>query len=193
MERDIRSTGDSMNQRSSGRRRRFRGVVNGRSVELEIGSSDVSILSAHDENNGPVKLAYSVEEMSEGHLSLILEGRSAEVVVKPGGSGRYIVHLSGRNFEVDLKDEKGLLLERFGLAGISHEGIHEVRAPMPGLVLSVGIEAGSHVSLGQGLVVLEAMKMENELRASSEGTVKAIHVAAGDAVSKNDLLLEIQD
>ncbi|MEX0746902.1 MAG: biotin/lipoyl-containing protein [Rhodothermales bacterium] len=182
-----------MAQRGTEKLRRYRGVVNGRCVELEIGSNELTILPPPDENSGSEKLAYSVAVMSEGHLSLIVDGRSIEAVVRRGSPGRYVVHIMGRDVEVDLKDEKMLLVERFGLAGTSREGIREVRAPMPGLVLSVGIAAGEHVSPGQGLVVLEAMKMENELRAESGGTVKAVHVAPGDAVGKNDLLLEILD
>ena len=182
-----------MAQHSSERRRRYRGVVNGRSVELELGSSELTVLPPPDDAARPRNLAYSVEEMSEGHLSLIVDGRSIEAVVSRSSAGRYVVHINGRDFDVDLKDEKKLLLEKFGMADISREGIHEVRAPMPGLVLSVSIAAGERVSSGQGLVVLEAMKMENELRAGWDGTVKAVHVAPGDAVGKNDLLLEIHD
>lgn len=85
-----------------------------------------------------------------------------------------------------------MLLERFGIASAASSGLVEVRAPMPGLVLSLGVEEGQIVATGDGLVVLEAMKMENELRAAAPGTVRSIHVVRGDAVGKNDLLVEIE-
>lgn len=100
--------------------------------------------------------------------------------------------MAGREFDVHIKDERDLLLERYGLAETAAAGTQAIRAPMPGLVLSVAVEPGQHVSEGTGLAVLEAMKMENELRAEHDGTVKAVHVSPGDAVGKNDLLLELE-
>ena len=95
-------------------------------------------------------------------------------------------------FDVSLKDERALLLERFGLSGGGESDMLKVRAPMPGMVLSVVVKPGQHVEAGTGALVLEAMKMENELRIEREGTVQAVHVAPGDSVGKNDLLLEIE-
>ena len=61
---------------------------------------------------------------------------------------------------------------------------------MPGLIVRVSVAAGDSVQAGQGLVVMEAMKMENELRAHGAGTVKAVHVEAGKAVEKGTVLVE---
>lgn len=93
---------------------------------------------------------------------------------------------------MDLQTEKDLLLERFGLAESEKDGHHEIRAPMPGLVLSLHVKEGEPVTEGDAIVVLEAMKMENELRAATGGTIKSVHVTVGDAVGKNDLLVEIE-
>ena len=83
------------------------------------------------------------------------------------------------------------MLAAMGFSGAADTGHNEVRAPMPGLVLDVMVEAGQEVEAGDGLVVLEAMKMENELRAGAAGVVSSIHVAAGDAVGKNAILIEL--
>jgi pyruvate carboxylase subunit B len=64
-------------------------------------------------------------------------------------------------------------------------------APMPGLVVRVNVKAGDTVEAGQGLIVMEAMKMENELRAHGAGVVKAVRVAPGDAVEKGAVLVEM--
>ncbi|HMB90120.1 MAG TPA: acetyl-CoA carboxylase biotin carboxyl carrier protein subunit, partial [Rhodothermales bacterium] len=104
---------------------------------------------------------------------------------------RVRVTLRGRQIEVQIKDQRALLLERFGLDDAGAAAQREAHAPMPGLVLRVLVEPGQQVEAGDGLVVLEAMKMENELRAQAPGTIAAIHVNPGDAVSKNALLLEI--
>ncbi len=137
-------------------------------------------------------LEYDAAELGEGSYTLLIDGRSVEAVVEPVGDGRLRVTLGGRQVEVQVKDEKALLLERFGMAADAGAAEREIRAPMPGLVLSVLVEAGQEVKEGQGLVVLEAMKMENELRAPAPGTVKAVHATPGEAVAKKALLIEFE-
>ena len=110
-------------------------------------------------------------------------------VERDGGTTR--VWVDGAPVEVETRTDADLLLERFGLDVGDAAADREVHAPMPGLVLRVLVEPGDEVAEGQGVVVLEAMKMENELTAPAAGTVAAVHVAAGDAVAKNDLLVEV--
>ena len=129
--------------------------------------------------------------LGNGSYLLRHDGASRVVTVERH-EGRMTVWIDGAPIEVVLKTEADLLLERFGLDTGDAAAEREVRAPMPGLVLRVLAEAGEAVEAGQGLVVLEAMKMENELRAPAAGRLAAVHVAPGDAVGKNDLLLEIE-
>lgn len=119
-------------------------------------------------------VAYAFEPVSENYFSLLIDGRSLPVVVEdvPGGGLR--VTIAGRQVDVAVQDEKALLLERFGLNEAAGPPEHVVRAPMPGLVLNVLVEPGQAVRAGDGLLVLEAMKMENELRAHTDGVVKAL-------------------
>ena len=121
---------------------------------------------------------------------LVVDGRPRVATVERDG-GVVRVWVDGTPVEVDVKTEADLLLERFGLDAGDAGADREVRAPMPGLVLRVLVEPGQAVAAGQGVAVLEAMKMENELSAPAAGTVAAVHAAAGDAVAKNDLLVEI--
>ncbi len=125
-------------------------------------------------------------------FALALDSRNVPVIVEPLPDGRLRVTVDGRTIDVAVQDEKDLLLERFGIAAGAAGGLREVRAPMPGLVLSVSVAPGQPVEAGAGLLVLEAMKMENELKADAAGVVKSIHVAPGDAVSKNTLLIEFE-
>ncbi len=121
---------------------------------------------------------------------VIVDGRPRVVTVeRDGGTAR--VWVDGTPVEVEVRTEADLLLERFGLDAGDAGAEREVRAPMPGLVLRVLVEPGQAVEAGAGLVVLEAMKMENELTAPAAGTVAAVHAAPGDAVGKNDLLVEV--
>lgn len=135
---------------------------------------------------------YAFEPVSEGYFSLLIDGRSLPVVVEETPGGRLRVTIAGREVDVTVQDEKALLLERFGLNESSGPAERALHAPMPGLVLSVMVEPGQTVQPGDGLLVLEAMKMENELRAHTDGVVKALHVTPGDAVGKNALLLEFE-
>ena len=121
---------------------------------------------------------------------LVVDGRPRVVTVEREGSTAR-VWVDGAPVEVEVRTEADLLLERFGLDTGDAAAAREVRAPMPGLVLRVSAAVGQTVDAGEGLVVLEAMKMENELTAPAAGTVTAIHAAAGDAVGKNDLLVEL--
>ena len=140
-------------------------------------------------NGQPVD--YTFEAVSEGYYTLLVDGKTYPVVIEPVSPDRVRVTLRGRQIEVQVKDQRALLLERFGLTDAGAAAQREVHAPMPGLVLRILVEPGQEVQAGDGLVVLEAMKMENELRAQAPGTIAAIHVNAGDAVSKNALLLEV--
>ncbi|WP_146088847.1 biotin/lipoyl-containing protein [Neolewinella xylanilytica] len=91
-----------------------------------------------------------------------------------------------------LSDNYDLLVERLGLSVNVEAATNEVTAPMPGLILEVLVEVGQEVTGGTPLLVLEAMKMENVLKADGEGTVKAIRVSKGDAVDKRQLLIEME-
>lgn len=122
-------------------------------------------------------------------VHLLLAGRSYVLTLEPTPSGAVRVTHAGRTTTVRLKTERDLLLERLGFSGASAAGPSALHAPMPGLVLQVLVEPGQAVEAGQGLVVLEAMKMENELRADAAGTVAAVHVAPGTAVGKGELLV----
>jgi len=138
-------------------------------------------------------LPVSFEATGPAEYSLLLDGQSVPVVVTPAGPPKtYDVTAAGHTWTVRVKDERDLLLERFGLDEALGAGEIAIRAPMPGLVLEVRVAVGDTVAVDEGLLVLEAMKMENELKAPAEGQVKAIHVVSGDAVGKNELLIEFE-
>ncbi|MCH7475204.1 MAG: hypothetical protein IIA27_11070 [Gemmatimonadetes bacterium] len=122
-----------------------------------------------------------------------MEGSTTPMVVEQGGEhDGWTVQVAGRAWPVEVLDERAMQLREMarrsdGAAG----GGGLVKAPMPGLVLRWEVEEGQSVGRGTGLVVLEAMKMENEIRAVGVGVVRRILVAAGTAVEKGTPLVEI--
>jgi biotin carboxyl carrier protein len=115
------------------------------------------------------------------------------VVVRPGATrGAYTLWLDGYRFEVEALDERMRTIRELSGASAGPKGPAPIIAPMPGLVVRINAKVGDQVQAGQGLVVMEAMKMENELRAQAAGTVKSILVTTGTAVEKGMLLIELE-
>ncbi len=127
--------------------------------------------------------------------SLLVENESHEVFVEAGSANQpnvYGVLVSGERYLVKVQDERS---RRLALADRSVKpppGELIIKAPIPGLVIKVGVTPGQVVAEGDSLVILEAMKMENELRAPREGTVHEVRVGPGDQVALGQVLLSIR-
>ncbi len=131
-----------------------------------------------------------------GRYSLLIGGRSYDIfarrISKPGQRDgvTYEIHLAGQRFEVHVEDERSrLLAELVGSGSTSTEAT--VQAPMPGLVLDIPVEPGATVTEGQTVVVLEAMKMENDLPSPISGTIKEVHVTKGQTADQGETLVTI--
>jgi pyruvate carboxylase subunit B len=115
------------------------------------------------------------------------------VVVRPGATrGAYTLWLDGWRFEVEALDERTRAIRELSGASAGPSGPAPLKAPMPGLIVRVSVQVGDQVQAGQGIVVMEAMKMENELRATAAGKVKSILASPGTAVEKGALLVELE-
>jgi biotin carboxyl carrier protein len=131
-----------------------------------------------------------------GRYSLLIGGKSYEVVVRqlPRDDDEeglnYEVLVAGQRFEVHVEDERERALIG-SLKGTHESGEIMMRAPMPGLVLHILPEVGHRVERGQTIVVLEAMKMENDLATPRNGTIKEIRVNKGQTVNQGDVLAVI--
>ena len=124
---------------------------------------------------------------------LTLGNEVHRVLVRPGeGRGRYTLWVDGFRFEVEALDERSRAIRELAASTAKPSGPAPLVAPMPGMIVRVQVTEGEVVQPGQGLVVMEAMKMENELRATAAGAVRRVHVAAGTAVEKGALLLEME-
>jgi acetyl/propionyl-CoA carboxylase alpha subunit len=114
------------------------------------------------------------------------------VAEKRGGRGRYTLWVDGYRFDVEALDERTRSIRDLSAANAAPLGPAPVLAPMPGLIVRVNVAPGDEVEAGQGVIVMEAMKMENELRATSSGKVKSVEVSPGTAVEKGALLVALE-
>ena len=169
--------------------------------ELEIGGKVRTVrVARRDDDRLDVAIddrLFQVDHRAVGRQSLSLlvsEGdramRSVDVTVaaKPGGAG-FDVSFDGQTLPAALVSRFG---GRAGAAGAQGTGPQHVIAPMPGKIARLLVAPGDAVEARQGLVVIEAMKMENELRASRAGRVQAIKVAEGQSVEAGALLVTVE-
>ena len=133
----------------------------------------------------------SIEMAGNGAYSVLENGASFRVISSRNGS-TYEVLCDGISEEVRVETERSRLLRKYSSVSAQKARVDELRAPMPALVVRVEVEAGQEVVAGQGLVVLEAMKMENELKATHAGRVKEVRIEKGKAVEKGELLLVLE-
>jgi biotin carboxyl carrier protein len=160
--------------------------VGDQEIELSLDGDEIEV-------NGKT-LNASVADVAGTPVRMLTIGDEVHrIVVRPGPTrGRYVLWVDGYRHEVEALDERMRAIRE--LAGQSAEkaGPAPLIAPMPGMIVRVNVQPGDVVHAGQGLVVMEAMKMENELRASTTATVKAVHAQVGAAVDKGALLLELE-
>ena len=159
--------------------------IDGRTYEVELDDGAVRV----DGRAAEVDLRSSG---GSGLRHLVLDGRSHTVKARRVGGGAWEVEVGGRAHRVSALDERRRAIRSVAGAGAAARGPLEVAAPMPGLIVGVEVEEGDEVERGAGLVVIEAMKMENEIRADADGRVASVRVAAGQAVEKGETLLVIE-
>ncbi len=131
------------------------------------------------------------------HYSLLVDDHSYDLYIRAvpereAGAAVYEVSLGGRTYVVGVRDERAQALA--SLAGEGHvSGDAAIRAPMPGLVSNIVAPEGVYVERGQPVIVLEAMKMENDLTTPRAGLVKSVKVSKGQTVNQNDVLAIVGD
>jgi biotin carboxyl carrier protein len=157
-------------------------IINEEQYEIEIDKDGGVLLNGEPRDVDFLNLGGSL-------YSVITQNQSLEVVIDDEDNTIEVM-MNGRLYETQVLDERALLMaqRRGGLGGSSGE----VHSPMPGLIVLVAVENGQVVEQGQTVVILESMKMQNELKAPINGTVSAIHVEAGQTVDKNAFLIEIE-
>lgn len=136
------------------------------------------------------ELPLDVNTTQNGILSLLIEGKSYEVKQESSATETNIV-VGTQRFAAEVRDPRSLRSRR-SLGGGGEEGVKKITAPMPGKVVRVLAPAGTAVEAGQSVLVIEAMKMQNEMKSPKKGTVKKINAVEGAAVEAGQVLAEVE-
>lgn len=135
---------------------------------------------------GESGITADVAEIAPNVFSVLLSGRSYEVHVTPSFGGQLQLQTCGLEFPAEVIDPRSWRGRRHG--GTEAEGRQQIAAPMPGKVVRLLVKAGDTVEAGQGLLVVEAMKMQNEIRSPKSGKVERVLAAEGQAVNAGEVL-----
>ncbi|RYD51147.1 MAG: acetyl-CoA carboxylase biotin carboxyl carrier protein subunit [Sphingobacteriales bacterium] len=138
--------------------------------------------------------AVSIEVLPNGVISILRDGKSYTALVDTIDRDAKTVQLriNNRPYTVAIEEPLDRLLKSMGLDTAAGAKVEPVKAPMPGMILRILVAPGQDVQKGDGLLVLEAMKMENVLKATTSGTVKAVLAVEKTAVEKGTVLIEME-
>lgn len=132
------------------------------------------------------EVAVDVAEIAPNTFSILLDGQSFEINVAPSLDGKLKLHNGTQEFMAEVIDPRAWSGRRHG--SVEAEGRQQIVSPMPGKVVRLLVKVGEHVEEGQGLLVVEAMKMQNEIHSPKSGTVERILAQEGQPVNAGEIL-----
>jgi len=133
-----------------------------------------------------------ISDLGENKFHVIHNHKSYNIEVIRVEGKNMSIKVNDNIYQAKVSDSFDLLLEKMGISNALEKKAGNLNAPMPGLVLSIEVEEGATIQKGDALLVLEAMKMENVIKASGDGIIKSIKATKGEAVEKGELLIEFE-
>lgn len=159
-------------------------IINNQQFEIEINKDGTLTVNGEKREADFLPISGSL-------YSIIKDNRSLELAIEDAPDSKYEILMEGRLYEGMVLDERAMMMmNRKG--GLTLDS-GDVNSPMPGLIVEVTVNEGDTVTQGQTVVILESMKMQNELKAPRDGVVQSVSVSQGQSVEKNALLLSIGD
>lgn len=164
--------------------------------KIKAGNQEFEILPKSNSHEGVLNgESYSLNVNKEDNGFHLLQNHKSyrvSVVNADYDAKSFEIMVNGNTYQIEAKDRFDLLLKELGMENLNSSAVNDLKAPMPGLVLSIKVAPGDTVQKGDALIILEAMKMENVLKSSAEGVVKSINVKTGVAVEKNQILIAFE-
>jgi biotin carboxyl carrier protein len=163
----------------------YRATVN------EKDTFDIDFLSGQPTLNGE-PFAWDLVPLNDRQFHILHQNRSfvAELLELNAAEKSVTLKINRGIHTVKLKDRFDLLLAQMGMESANKARINDIKAPMPGLILSINVQVGDTVQKGDTVLILEAMKMENVIKAPGESTIKRVRIQRGESVEKNQVLIE---
>ncbi|TRZ69968.1 MAG: biotin/lipoyl-binding protein [Bacteroidetes bacterium] len=156
-------------------------------IELLSRAGNKVLLAVDD-----LKYELDVVMVEKGIYSILYNGHSYNVELIEGESSKeYIVNTFARSFVAEIVDAETKYLQN-RLQGTEHKGENDISSPMPGKVVKIPVSVGENVTAGQTLIVVEAMKMQSEFKASSDRIVKEVLVKEGDTVNSHQIMMRVE-
>jgi biotin carboxyl carrier protein len=155
---------------------------------FEVENKDSSFLV----NGEPIQLDLSSIGYNSAHVLYQNKSFNTELVELNKADKTCKIKVNGNIYQISIEDQFDVLLKQLGLDNLTANKVLEIKAPMPGLVLKVLVAENAEVKKGDNLLILEAMKMENILKSSTDGVVKKILIKQGDKVEKNQILIQFK-
>lgn len=161
-------------------------TVGERTFEIELAGETILV-------DGEPSKAELANAGSSGLRRLLVDGESHRLIARRGEEkGMWELHLDGIRILAEVVDERTRTIRAMTARSQTPRGPRPIKAPMPGMVVRISVQPGERVGAGQGVVTIEAMKMENELRAEAPGIVSKIAALPGTAVEKGAILVEFE-
>ncbi len=163
---------------------KYTALIGGQEIQVEFEGTLPTVRA----RVGKREYELNLQEVEPGVFWFNSEDQSIEATVTTNGDG-YQVRIGNRHLHVELLDGRSAFLRS---SQPDHDGIAELRSPMPGKVFRILVEQGDTVEANQGLLVIEAMKMQNEMKSPKRGTIRKLSVEEGMIVNAGDLLVEVE-
>jgi biotin carboxyl carrier protein len=160
-------------------------TIDGKLHHVEVRRSNGGWLCKLDDK----EISLDTVAAGDGVLSLLHEGKSYEVKRESGPTGAHI-WVGGNRYSVEVRDPRSLRNRRN--AGNAEDGPRKLVAPMPGKIVRILVEEKTSVEVGQGIVVVEAMKMQNEIKSPKKGVVQKLNATVGASVNAGDVLAVVE-
>jgi biotin carboxyl carrier protein len=142
----------------------------------------------------PAQLDWDLLELKDGKFHILVDNQAyqATLVGADYVNKTFEIKVNKKTYQVQVKDKFDQLVDQLGFSNMAAKKINNIKAPMPGLVLDILVKEGDVLQKGDSVLILEAMKMENVIKAEGDATVKEITTQKGNAVEKNQILIEFE-
>ena len=164
----------------------LKAIINSQTFDIQSDKNDISV------NSEP--FSWDLVEIKDENFHVIYNHKSynAEVLEADYQTKSFLIKINITKYSVAVKDRFDILLDQLGMSNASSAKVNDLKAPMPGLIVDIKVQVGDTVKKGDTILILEAMKMENVLKATGEGIIKAIKIAPKQNVEKNQVMIEFE-